>query len=485
MSDTELTAKLDGLRELPHETEWVEFKQNYANTEDIGQYLSALSNAAALHGQARAFIVWGVEDGTHRVVGTSFKPRATKGQGNEDLEPWLARGLTPRVDFTIHEFDCHGFRVVLFEIQAAQTAPTRFKDDEFIRVGSHKRRLKEHVDKERKLWQLFNTTGFEVGIAAVGLSEDGVLDRLDYSAYFTRTNQRLPESKGGILARLADESLVVPQVLGRYDITNLGAILFARDLSVFGGLGRKALRVIRYTGSGRLITEREWTDSASRAGYAAGFESFTGYVSALLPENEHIEQALRKSVRIYPDIAVRELLANTLIHQDFSATGAGPMVEIFDDRIEFTNPGEPLVEPDRFIDMPPRSRNEGLAAFMRRVNICEERGSGIDKVIAEIELYQLPPPDFRRPPGSTRVFLYAPRTFAELESAERIRACYQHCVLRYVGNEQMTNASLRNRLAISDKNYSMASRVIADTVKSKLVKAHTRGKSPTYIPHWA
>ena len=107
----------------------------------------------------------------------------------------------------------------------------------------------------------------------------------------------------------------------------------------------------------------------------------------------------RESIR---SVAVRELVANALIHQDFSITGAGPMVEIFEGRIEVTNPGEPLVATDRFLDSPPKSRNESLASLMRRFRICEERGSGIDKVVSQIELYQLPPPLFEVPPGSTR-----------------------------------------------------------------------------------
>ncbi len=89
----------------------------------------------------------------------------------------------------------------------------------------------------------------------------------------------------------------------------------------------------------------------------------------------------------YPELAIRELVANALIHQDFFISGAGPMVEIFENRIEITNPGSPLVSTARFIDTPPRSRNETLASMMRRFGICEERGSGIDKVITQVELY--------------------------------------------------------------------------------------------------
>ncbi len=259
----------------------------------------------------------------------------------------------------------------------------------------------------------------------------------------------------------------------------------ARDLTRFGRLGRKAIRVIKYAGLNKLFTEKEWGDPPSRAGYASNFEAAVAYINSQLLGNEHIEHALRQSVRMYPEIAVRELTANLLIHQDFSATGAGPTVEIFDDRIEFTNPGEPLVDPQRFIDLPPRSRNEELARLMRLMTICEERGSGIDKVVAAIEMFQLPPPDFRKPPGSTQVVLYAPRKFAQMDSVERLRACYQHCVLCWVGNTEMTNTTLRKRLGIADKNYSMASRIISAAVKAKLIKQIDSDKDiRKYIPDW-
>lgn len=102
-------------------------------------------------------------------------------------------------------------------------------------------------------------------------------------------------------------------------------------------------------------------------------------------------------------MAVWELITNELIHQDFFVTGVGPMVEIFDDRIEITNPGEPLVDTQRFVDTPPKSRYEALASLMRRFRFCEERGSEIDKVVAQIELFQLPAPLFETPEGFTRI----------------------------------------------------------------------------------
>jgi predicted HTH transcriptional regulator len=485
MESPELSRLLISLAALPQETEWVEFKCNFAEPEEIGEYLSALSNSAGLHQKPVGYLIWGVEDGTHRVVGTTFKPHQAK-VGNEELESWLARLLHPRIDFRIQEFEHQGVPVVMFEVQACQHTPVRFKDHEFIRVGSYKKKLRDFPEKERALWALLSRTPFEKGIATRDVSSDRVLALLDYPAYFSMTGQNLPANKAGILERFASEKLITHKRDDVYDITNLGALLFAKKLSEFDAVGRKAVRVIIYKGNNRVETIKEY---AEPRGYAAGFEVLIAYINDQLPQNEEIGQALRKEVRMYPEKAIRELVPNAMIHQDFTMTGDSPLVEIFSDRIEFTNAGTPLIDPLRFIDEPPQSRNEALAAFMRRLNICEERGSGIDKVIFQVELFQLPGPDFLVTESHTKVVLYAYKKLSRMDKNDKIRACYQHACLRYVSNEQMTNTSLRERFKIEEKNYAVASRVIADTIKAKLVKPYDpeskSRKHARYVPFWA
>jgi predicted HTH transcriptional regulator len=246
------------------------------------------------------------------------------------------------------------------------------------------------------------------------------------------------------------------------------------------------MRIIVYKGPNRVETLRE---EQMERGYAAGFQSLIDYLNSQLPQNEHIGRALRAQVRMYPELAIRELVANALIHQDFWMTGTGPMIEVFTDRIEITNPGTPLIDPMRFIDQPPQSRNEDLAAFMRRVNICEERGSGIDKVIFHVEMFQLPAPDFYVTDKHTRAVLFAHRKLGEMAPQDRIRACYQHAGLQWVSNDQMTNASLRKRFGISDQNAAQASRIIRDTLAAGLIKesdpTNTSRRHSRYVPFWA
>lgn len=157
--------------------------------------------------------------------------------------------------------------------------------------------------------------------------------------------------------------------------------------------------------------------------------------------------------------------------------------------MEITNPGIPLIDTLRFIDHSPESRNEMLAGLMRRMGICEERGSGVDKVIFECEFAQLPAPDFVKGDNFTRVILFAPKTLRQMENADKIRACYQHACLKHVSGETMTNESLRSRFDISPQNYATASRIIKATIESGLVKPadpHSNSrKHAAYVPFWA
>lgn len=472
------------LRKLPAETGWVEFKENTARPEDIGEYLSALSNTAALHGKANAYLIWGLHDQTHEVVGTNFKPALTK-KGNEDLENWLLRQLSPRLNFSFYEIEMEGHSVVLLEIPRATSKPVQFSGVELIRVGSYRQKLKDHPQLERELWRIFDATPFEALKAMEHVAAADVLTLLDYPSYFDLLYLSLPSDREKILQRLSEDQLIVPNLAGEWDITNLGAILFAKNLENFKGLRRKAVRVIVYEGKGRLKTLRE---QVGRKGYASGFQGVMEYVNALLPRNEVMGQALRREVPMYPEPALRELVANMLIHQDFAATGTGPMVEIFTDRMEITNPGLPLVSTERFLDTPPRSRNEALASFMRRIGVCEERGSGVDKVVFQTEQFQLPAPLFETPEGCTRAVLFAHKALNDMEREDRVRACYLHACLRYVERNPMTNSSLRVRFGIEEKNSAIASRIIRDTLEDGWVKPFdpSQGKKyAKYLPRWA
>lgn len=334
------------------------------------------------------------------------------------------------------------------------------------------------------MWRGFDETPFEMRVAEARVSEPGLEELLDVPAYFELLGRPMPSAGAAALDVLEAEHLLVRS--GQcWDITNLGALLIARDVGAFRTIARKLVRVVQYRGPSKLSTIRE---TEFRSGYATGFETLVRFVNDLLPANEVIQQALRKSVPMYPGLAIRELVANALIHQDFDRTGSGPMLELFDDRVEISNPGDPLVATERFVDMPPRSRNEALASLLRRVGVCEERGSGFDKVVAEVERHQLPAPLIENPAGSTRVVLFAHKELKDMDSSERIRACYLHACLQYVMRQPMSNSTLRARFGVEKRNSSQVSRILKESVEAGfivLVDPDAAPKLKRYVPSWS
>ncbi len=481
MNKPQLIELINDLVKQTHESEWVEFKENYHSVEEIGERISALSNGACIHNQPLGYLVFGVEDITHRVVGTTFKPKSQK-KGNENLEHWLTTRLNPRIDFTIYEFNYDEARhLSLFIIPAAQNQPVEFLHQAYIRIGSITRKINEFPEKQAKIWRRENVI-FEKQIAKENLLASDISKYLSTEAYFDFMKIPYPSNQQGVIDRFMEEGLIIKTK--SYAITKLGAILFAKNLKDFESIERKSVRVIVYKGKNKVETERE---QIGVKGYALGFEGLVDWINGQLPANEEIGKALRKDSRMYPEIAIRELVANALIHQDMQEKGS-PMIEIYSDRIEISNPGVPMVTPERFIDAY-LSRNEKLSDLMRRMGFCEIKGSGLDKVIFYNELYQLPPINVVVAERRTRITIYSYKALNDLSKKEKIAASYQHACLKYVSNEKMTNQSLRERFKIDDKNSAIASRIIKDALEDKVIKKedpeNKSRKFPAYLPFWA
>ena len=481
MNESDLKKLLEELVQQPQESEWVEFKHNFHSPEEIGERISALSNSACIMNQDFGYLVFGIEDTTHNILGTSFKAKSHK-KGNEELEMWLVTRLKPRIDFQIYEFDYDSKHISLFVIPAAKTQPIEFFHQAYIRVGSYTKKLNDFPEKQAKIWRNSGKP-FEMEIAKEGLSVSDVIKYLSTETYFDLLKIPYQTKKKGVIEKLMEDNIIV-KVHSKYAITNLGALLFAKELKDFETVERKSVRVIVYKGTNKVETVRE---QIGAKGYALGFEGMVTWINGQLPANEEIGKALRTESRMYPEVAIRELVGNLLIHQDLNSKGF-PMIEIFTDRIEFTNPGEPIVNPDRFIDAY-NSRNDKLADLMRRMGFCEEKGSGMDKVFYYNEIYQLPPINVLIVEGKTRVAIFAYKILNDLDKKEKIRACYQHACLKYVSNDKMTNQSLRDRFKIEDQNAATASRIIKDALEEGVIKLedpeNKSRKYTKYIPYWA
>ena len=475
---------INELVKLPSEKSWLEFKKDNYKPEMIGEDISALANAAAIVERSCAYMLWGVDNDTHDIVGTKYDLLTLK-KGNEELENWLRHKLSDNVNFEFHCVDCRGMRVGVLKIDAAVLRPVTFDKTAYVRIGSYTKKLGDYPEVETSLWDRLRNVNFEGQFAKTDLQLDEAVNMLDVGVYVDKTNTRMPSSLDEIGAMLCSEGILVRQDNGLYAITNMGAVLFAKRFSMFDRLSRKAIRVIQYRGINKLNMMREMTGAY---GYAVGFEGLIQYLMAITPSDMPIEGGSRNTRTEYPEIAIRELVANALIHQDFSKTGTGPLIEVFDNRIEISNPGKCMVEINRLVDSPPKSRNELIAALSRRMKMCEEAGGGWDKVVIACEAMHLPAPKVNPYDDSFKVTLRTRVEFRDLSFEDKIWTCYLHACIKFIQGEHMTNVSLRTRFALEDHSAASISRIIKSSVDARLVKTLDPTAAPKYmkyVPYWA
>ena len=463
--------QIDRWRASPSERQRLEFKEakSQFDNQKLYDYCVALAN----------------EGGGHLVLGVADKPpRAVVGTAAFNdlvaMEKRLFEVLGFRVDI---EAVAHpSGRVLVFQIPSRPKGSAYHRDGRYLmRSGDSLVAMSE--DRLRLIFAEGMSDWLEQSSKS-GLEAQEVIELLDTQSFFELIKLPYPTERSAVLDRLAGERLI-DEGVGAYSIRRLGGLLLAKRLTDFPDLARKAARVVVYIGRSKLETR---IDQTSVKGYAVGFQELVRFVMEQLPQNEVVEDALRREVKLVPEIAVRELVANALIHQDFAMGGASVMVEIYEDRVEFSNPGEPIVPVERFIDGY-QSRNERLADLMRRMGICEEKSSGIDRVVNAAEAFQLPAPDFRVVSRRTVATIFGPKPFDAMDREERVRACYQHCALRWVMNERMTNQSLRERFHLPESKNVIVSQVIAATIESGLIKPDEKvggsRRYARYLPFWA
>lgn len=472
------------LCKLPNEAGWVEFKHNNCDPKMIGEDISALANSAVIADRSYAYMVWGINDKTHDIIGTNVFLKQEK-KGNQEIENWLRYMLSKNADFEIQSVDVDGVHVEILIISKAEGVPVSFEKVEYIRVGSYTKRLSEFPTLQAQLWDKLRHKKFEETYAITDLTISDVLRLLNCETYFDILNLPMPSDLDGYAHYLTEEGIIVRQDNGLYAITNLGAILFAKRLSDFPRIGRKAIRVVQYEGINRLTILKEDTENE---GYAISLEKAVKYVNTLLPSKEDINQVRRTNVSSFPLPAIREAIANALIHQDFFVTGAGPVVEIFENRVEVTNPGTPLVDIMRIIDNPPKSRNEKLAALMRRLKLCEELGRGWDRMVISCEMQQLPAPRIQIYQEAMKVCIFSHLDFSNIPADDKLWSLYLHACVKFVQGDALTNSSVRERFGLKDSGQGSASRLIKSAVDKNILKPVDPTTAPRYmryIPAWA
>lgn len=401
MTEPERIALIDRLRALPTETEWCELKRNRYEPQQLGEYLSALANAACLAGQPRGYLVFGIDDATHAVVGTDFDPYATKGKGNQDLLPWLAAGLRPNTGFEPHVVAHPDGRVVLFEIGPANGEPVGFYGTPYIRVGTSKTELGKHPEKARALWTRGSDWSAEVCAAASLADLEPVAVAKAREQFIVKHPGQAAAIAGWDDATFLNKARVLKQgavtntallLLGRPESATLLSPAVAKISWILKDADNRELDYEHFGPPFLLVGDRL-------------LKRIRNLIVRALPSGTLFPQEIAQ----YDPWVIREALHNAIAHQDYRRHGRITVVE-FPDRVLVTNVGDFLpgdVETVIRQDAPQAIyRNPFLADAMVELNLIDTQGGGIKRMFETQRRRWFPLPDYDlSKPGQVSVSL--------------------------------------------------------------------------------
>lgn len=470
-----LKALRRSLLPIPQELNEIDWKGGLSNNTDrLAQHICAFANNSG-----GGFLVFGIsDDAKFEELDKETIEETTKKLGN------IAKNnLAWSIQLEHEVLDYEGHSLLFVRIPEQQNKPIYMRGhniyEAFIRSVGHT--VKMSREQVHELLALSHGLTFEKRVARSAVSEETVLELLDYEKLYELIGKRVPQDKGRIMDQMCEFGMIERKD-DRYDISNLGAILFARRLKDFN-LENKEILVRKYAGTNKLVMEIEYKMSE---GYAVGFDALIDTVMRFTSK-EKID-VRRQAVPTYPLVAVREFAANLLVHQDFSVTGMPITIEVYTNRLVMTNPGVCLNDVNRLIDLPPHSRNESMAQLMLQLDMCERRGSGYDRAVAAIEEMLLPAYKVQSGDDYTRVFMYPAKALKDMSKEEKVIACYQHACLLYESNSMLTNLAVRERFGLDKNQSSVASRIIADTLERGFIKVsdeqNTSTKYASYIPFY-
>ncbi|MGP5211444.1 RNA-binding domain-containing protein [Psychrobacter alimentarius] len=382
------------------EQEWLEFKHNFHSTEEIGKRISALANGACLSGKKFGYLVFGIEDGTHNIVGTSFSPKTKKAKGNEDLEHWLVSRLSPKIHFTIHELQIDGKAVVLFEISAATDTPISFLHEPYIRIGSFTKLLKQYPDQSRKLWQN------RADDWSAEICHEATLEDLDPKAIavarqvFAEKNKRLAEDiKGWDDITFLNKA----KITIRGQITNSAIILLGHYESTYFLSPAQAHITWILKGTDGIEKDYQHFEPPFLLALDEVYNKIRNLNYRYMPAGTLFPEEVQQ----YDPYIIREALSNAIGHQDYQLGGRITVVEKEDSTLIFQNSGEFIpktIENVLLQDAPEVSyRNPFLVNAMVNLNMMDTIGSGI-RTMYQIQYKRFfPLPDYELSDNRVRV----------------------------------------------------------------------------------
>ena len=480
ISIDEIEKVLEYLRIRDNECTWIEVKEEQIDEDKLGKTISAIANSCLLEEKEYGYILIGVKDKVWEVVGTSKKFANFHVKGGQDIELYLKTMLFPEINFYFFdEIIIENKKISVVKIESASHTPIAYKKETYIKIGSHNKKLKEFPETAKKLWIKVSGFNYENTVVKKDIEVKELLELLDYKEYYRLLRREVPLKKEHIIKDFVKEKYAVKDIQN-YNITALGGLLLANDLNDFD-LSRKGIRVIFYKGVTKTeILEQRWGNK----GYANGFTNLMKYIKSKILKEEKISKLGFRNVHYqYSSLVIRELVANAIIHQDLSILGNQIKIEFYENRIEISNPGTPIINVWRFYDSN-RTRNLKLASNMNKFGICEELGSGIDKIVEISEIEKRFTPQYIIYDGQyTTVKLFKNREFENMSEDEKLNILYYHCCYGYTLERYMTNSSLRERFLLGNTNADSKkiTRLIKKALESNLIK---QGVNKTYIPFW-
>lgn len=356
---------LETLLSYKDEYEWLDFKENWFSKDEIGEYISAIANGAALCGKEFGYIVWGVNDATKEVVGTTVN--FNKDIDNEPYKHYLARNLTPKISFETIEFKYNEARIVMLIIPQSKSIVTKFKNEAFIRIGSSKEKLSKYPEWEIKLNNtLVNGYPTIVNVAAP-----------DYAQKLTFEKLFMYYGAKGLTLRhdTFEKTLKLKNKDNKYNI--MAYILSDQNeipirVSIFSGIDKSA----------PLYSVKEFGNTC----ILYSMDKILEYGDAIniIQADERNRISERIDVPLFDYEAYHEAILNAFIHNKW-LTLNGPQISIFTDRIEILSHGGLALDQDieGFYSGASIPVNEILASIFLQLRISERSGRGVPKIVSK------------------------------------------------------------------------------------------------------
>ena len=388
----ELESMLEEFRASPAEPSWLEFKTGLKDSVQIAKYISGLANVAAYAGSTHGYLVWGVQNGTHEIVGTDFDPDVVLAEKNQPLRLWLRLVVKPQIQYEFYSFEIGGIKVVMLEVEAAYRQPVTFRGCAYVRIGSS---LTELSKAPKIAESIYRTIGHDW--SAELLRGEG-LDALDADALACAKREFAQKHKG---------ERCIEDMAEWDDITFLNKARLAID----GELTRACILLLGKAEKAHLVRPAfariTWhlmdNDGNTLDFHHFGLPLLTGARDALarirsimlrvMPEGAFMPVEIQQ----YDAWVLREALHNCIAHQDYEKR-CDVVVSEFPDRVVFANAGDfrpGSVESAVFGNSRPRDYpNQQLVDAMVELNMIDTLGSGIRRMFMTQKKNFMPMPDY-------------------------------------------------------------------------------------------